>query len=94
MPFLCLMQQQFDEEGVYKILDVDKILKATIFVQMNMIRDPSNPILSQRDHVPPIVILAQFEGLLILIAHVDWMDTEVDYAEVDINLEMGKNITT
>lgn len=55
--------------------------------QISLIKDSANPVLTQRTHVPSIVILAKPKGPSVLVKHSDRQGGDVN---TSMNLEIGK----
>lgn len=51
-----------DEANVLKVTVVEYRFDAMVIDQMSFIKDLANPVLAQRIHRPPIMILALFKG--------------------------------
>lgn len=63
LPFPCLIQILYDMVSMSEVPGVDAREEARGVAQNSMIKGKANLVLTQRTHMPLIVILTQSEGL-------------------------------
>lgn len=87
LSFPCLFQIFYDEVSMLEVPSVDARVDTMGVVQTSMIKDPTNPILTQRTRVSLIVIPAQCEGALVPAKPTDRQGGD---AGISMDFEIGE----